>query len=404
MDFERRLKAIKIKLMRSEEFGLLSGVAMHGNTILTTDVPIAATNGRDCYFNPEFLCTKIGNGDRGVGFIMVHEWMHKAGMHLVVYKMLAKKNANRANQATDYWINGKLVMADPTGKLIQMPTDKDNKPMGLYDPKYHDWTVTRIYKALEEEAKDKQEEKGRATSNTPNGGDGFDAHKWDEAEAIGTEELAELGEEITQAIRQGIHAGHKMGAGSLTDSLGLGQLVTPQIDWRVQLRAFMNSTCKKKTQSSWSRPNRRFLHLDMIMPSLVGKGIKEIVLARDASGSMHWDDRLPKVTSEMVNLVRQLSVDKIHVIDWDGAVGSHEVYTSDTLAKATKVRHVAGGGGTTPACVPEYMKDNGIKPDCVVVLTDGEIGDWGKWATPVLWAIVNNVKITAPIGRTININ
>jgi len=401
MDFERRLKAIKIKLMRSEEFGLLGGVAMHGSTILTTDVPIAATNGRDCYYNPEFLCTKIGNGDLGVGFIMVHEWMHKAAMHLVVYKTLAKKNAARSNQATDYWINSKLVMADPTGKLIQMPTDIDNKPIGLYDPKYHDWTVTRIYKALEEEAKD--EDEGEGGEGGEEGGQGFDDHKWDEAEAIGTEELAKLGEEITQAIRQGIHSGHKMGEGSLTDSLGLGQLVTPKIDWRVQLRAFMNSTCRKKTQSSWRRPNRRFLHMDMIMPSLVGKGIKEIVLARDASGSMHMDDRLTKVTSEMVNLVRQLSVDKVHVIDWDGQVGSHEVYTSDTLAKAPAVRNVRGGGGTSPSCVPEYLKANGIKADCVVVLTDGEIRNWGKWTVPVLWAIVNNVKITAPIGRTVNI-
>jgi hypothetical protein len=49
---DRKFKAIKIGLMRSKEFGLLRGVAMHGKTYLTTDVPTACTNGRDCWFNP----------------------------------------------------------------------------------------------------------------------------------------------------------------------------------------------------------------------------------------------------------------------------------------------------------------------------------------------------------------
>ena len=55
MNVERKFKAIKIGLMRSDQFGLLRGVAMHGKTILTTSVPTAATDGRDCWFNPDFL-------------------------------------------------------------------------------------------------------------------------------------------------------------------------------------------------------------------------------------------------------------------------------------------------------------------------------------------------------------
>ena len=43
MNVERKFKAIKIGLMRSDQFGLLRGVAMHGKTILTTSVPTAAT-------------------------------------------------------------------------------------------------------------------------------------------------------------------------------------------------------------------------------------------------------------------------------------------------------------------------------------------------------------------------
>ena len=50
------------------------------------------------------------------------------------------------------------------------------------------------------------------------------------------------------------------------------------------------------------------------------------------------------------------------------------------------------------------MKKEGIKPDCVVVLTDGEIDDWGNWTVPVLWGIANHKTLTAPMGKTINID
>jgi hypothetical protein len=33
---------------------------------------------------------------------MVHEWLHKAGMHMVTYRRLAEQDAMRTNMATDY--------------------------------------------------------------------------------------------------------------------------------------------------------------------------------------------------------------------------------------------------------------------------------------------------------------
>jgi hypothetical protein len=65
-----------------------------------------------------------------------------------------------------------------------------------------------------------------------------------------------------------------------------------------------------------------------------------------------------------------------------------------------------GGGGTNPACVPKYLKDNGIKPDCIVMLTDGEVFDnWGTdWPAPVLWVIVDNPKVEAKVGKTVHVN
>jgi hypothetical protein len=38
------------------------------------------------------------------------------------------------------------------------------------------------------------------------------------------------------------------------------------------------------------------------------------------------------------------------------------------------------------------------------MLTDGEIYNWGNWTAPILWAITNDRKITAPVGKTIQID
>ena len=413
MKVERRFKAIKIGLMRSDQFGLLRGVAMHGKTYLTTDVPTAATDGRDCWFNPDFLFKQVANGDKGAAFIMVHEWMHKAGMHMVTYRRLSERNPMLTNMSADYWNNDRIILADPNNLLTEMPVDKDGVPMGLHDIKYRDWTITRIFNDLleqQEDGGDEGEEGEEGEDGNIDGGGGgggkppsFDEHDWEGAKKITAEEVKELKRDVEEAIRQNIHAGRRAGTGSLRDALGLEELIAPKVDWRQALRIFMNSTCRKKERSSWRRPNRRYLHQDIVMPTLEGNSVKEVVFARDASGSMGFDDALTKVTSEMVGIAKMLDIEKIHLIDWDGAVEYRGVFSSDTFKNAPEVKRVFGGGGTDPKCVVEYLKENNIKPDCVVMLTDGEIHEWGNWTVPVLWCISNRSKITAPVGKTINI-
>ena len=168
----------------------------------------------------------------------------------------------------------------------------------------------------------------------------------------------------------------------------------------------MNTTCRRKEQSSWRRPNRRFLHADIIMPTLEGHSIRELLVARDASGSMFYQDRMTTVTSEMLGIAKLLDIEKIHVLDWDGDVaeGGHNTYSSKELQSAPELQTIRGGGGTDPSCVSRYIDEVQLKPDCIIMLTDGEIRNWGNWRHPILWAITNDSPITAPVGKTINID
>jgi len=136
------------------------------------------------------------------------------------------------------------------------------------------------------------------------------------------------------------------------------------------------------------------------MPTMIGNSIKELAVCPDVSGSMFFRDRYQKCMSEIEGIARQLNVDKLHLIYWDGQVERHEVYTQATLTNWRDKTMPQGGGGTDPTCVPAYLKEKGIKPDAVVMLTDGEVHQWGVWEYPVLWAITEQ-GTTAPVGKTI---
>lgn len=402
---QREFKSIKIGVMRSEPFGLLRGVMMLGETTFTDEIPTACTNGRDEKYNLDFWFDEVANTRKGLGFGQVHENFHKVAKHMTVYQNLYKEDPALANMACDYWINGRIIKADPDGLIVEMPRDKNGKKIGLHDTKYDGWTVKRIFNHLKQEQDTKDSPDG-SEGEGGGGGGGFDSHDWEGAEELTKEERKELGDKIDEAVRQGIHVGQKAGSGSLADALGLKELITPKVDWRIHLRTFMNATCQRKEQSSWRRPNRRFLHQDIIMPTLEGRSIRELLVARDVSGSMYWEDRMTKVTSEMLGIAKLLDIEKIHVLDWDGQVakGGHTTYSSRELESAPELKTVHGGGGTDPSCVSRYIDEVQLKPDCIIVLTDGEIDNWGSWRHPILWAITNDRPMTAPVGKTINID
>ena len=67
-----------------------------------------------------------------------------------------------------------------------------------------------------------------------------------------------------------------------------------------------------------------------------------------------------------------------------------------------------GGGGTDPDCVPDYLGEKNLKPEIIIMLTDGylscDVSRWSQVTCPVIWCVVNNKRFTAPIGKTIHID
>jgi predicted metal-dependent peptidase len=387
----RRLKKIVIDLMRNPLFADLSGILMMGKKEVVDYIPTACTNGRDELYGEAFI-NKLD--DKGLGFVIVHEALHKAGRHLHTWEKLHKENAQLANMAADYWVNLTIIKRDPSGSIVAMPK-LDGKEIGLYDRRFDNMSIKQIFDLLKRE----QEERGGGGS----GGEGFDEHDWEGAKKLSKEEVEELAKEVDQALRQGQIAAAKMhGKGGGNALRDLDDLLNPKVDWRQLLREFVTAVCSGRDYSSWRKPNRRFLSEDIIMPSLVSERVGHMVIGIDTSGSIGGPE-LTRFLTEVMAVAEQVNPDKVDLIYWDAHVAGHEVYNNATLSTLINSTKPKGGGGTDPTCVPAYLDKHGIKPECVIMLTDGYVGSWGEWDVPVLWAICGGNKTTAPVGKTVHI-
>ena len=390
---ERKLQKVRISLMRNPLFARMSGILMLGSVSIDDDMPTAATNGRDEVYGRAFIEAMDA---KMLGYVVMHENMHKALRHLTTWQKLFKENPSLCNQACDYVINLIITAMDPTETYIAFPRDSTGQRIGLYDEAFRGLHTKQVFDILKKEEKERGKE--------PGGEKSFDEHDWEGASELTEKEQEQLGKDIDRAIRQGEQAAKR--AGNAAGGLGreLSDMQEPQVDWRGQLQEFVTSVCASKDASSWRRINRRFVSEDVYLPSLVGECVGPILIGADASGSVSTK-RLTVCLTEAVGIANIVRPERIDLLYWDGFVASHEVYDMGNMADMATSTRPQGGGGTSPRCVQEYIKEKKLEPACIIILTDGEISDWGDdWKSPILWVIVNEGRtIYAPMGKTIHI-
>ena len=176
----------------------------------------------------------------------------------------------------DFWINQTIIDADPKEEIVAMPRDEAGNYVGCLDPRFKGYTVKQIFFELYEEKKKRKEEgkadetdeaDGEADGNAGggSGGGGFDEHDWDGASSMTEEEQTSHNQDVDSAIRQGVMAAKKMGKGSGSNLLGLGDLLKPQVNWLEQFKQFLRMSMSKATGSSFRRLNRRYLSIGLFV-------------------------------------------------------------------------------------------------------------------------------------------
>lgn len=386
MNVQDRIKKAHISIMQHKKFCAYSGVLACGKTTVDDTIPTACTDGWNVRYNPKFVEEHMPT-DPELRFLVLHEAQHKAYRHLSTWRALHEENHQLANIACDFFVNLSLQDTDDGEGFIKMP--KLGVPP---DPKYRGWSVGMIYQDLKKQL----DEQGGSGA-----GDGMDDHDWDGNESNGDPaKEQEQANEIQRAIRQGELLRKKLaGKGAGGEDGVFGDLLAPKIDWRKVLREFVTETCSGRDESSWRKPNRRYLSQDIYMPTMVGTTMTELVVGFDTSGSVFNSPEMDRFASELRSIIEDVKPQKVHVIYWDTEVAGHQTFEDGQFA--VQNLQPKGGGGTDGAVLFDYLRKNRINPQAIVQLTDGYVGSWGRSEWPTLWGVTSD--LVAPFGTTIKV-
>jgi predicted metal-dependent peptidase len=167
-------------------------------------------------------------------------------------------------------------------------------------------------------------------------------------------------------------------------------------DWRAILRAFVAATTPSDYR--WTPPNRRYIASGLYLPSVERRGLGEIVIAVDTSGSIGRLD-LEQFAGEISAISDEAKPEAIHVLYCDAAVQSAQQFgPSEAVRLEPK-----GGGGTDFRPAFEWVAENDIAPVCLIYLTDLCCDSYPEAPEyPLLW--VTDSRRSAPFGETLRIS
>jgi len=398
---EQRIVRERTQIMRDKRFIALAGIMLIGTWKVSDTVPTAKTNGRDVIYGRKFVDSL---DDAQLRFLILHEYYHLLFMHLTMWRHLWDQNPMLANAAADFVINNMLDIhaGSKADNFIKMP------PGGCLDHQYDGLDTGEVFRRLMSQAKGGQGGKGQKGQGTGQPGQGqpqgFDQHDFDGDGAGGLDKLSEeqvkeLKQQIDSAIRQGAQVAGKLGGSmdrSITDMLEV------TVPWQEVLQDFVKTVCAGDDLATWKKPSRRWMARDIYMPTRYSESVKRITIGVDTSGSI-GDTQLRRALSEIKGACETVNPEIVDVIYWDSEVAAHEVYEGDQVATLTESTKPAGGGGTRVGAMLDYRTAKDIKPDCIIVFTDGYVErDWGgsDWPAPVLWCI-STKGMVAPHGKSL---
>ena len=385
--------AVHVDISNNHLFAGMSGVVYVGDVKITKDIPTAGTDGRDVWYGEDFVNSL---SRKQLRFVALHEAMHKALQHCTNYMAICDKYPQLSNIAMDYVVNATIDETDPQHTFIEWTT----KPEPLLDKKYYGHSFIEVLQDLLRNVK-------TINVNVTSGGQGggtpipLDEHVFGKINKD-SEAGNKLGTQIDDALRQGKILAEKL-AGKRSLGSAIDRLTQKRdTNWREHMREWVTALCEGDEYSRFAPPNKRLLPLGVVMPSHFSEATGELVIACDTSGSM--GGIYPTVFGEIARIAQNVNPDSVRIIWWDSAVCGDQAFKPHEFANIASLLKPAGGGGTSPSCVVEYIREKKYQPKGVVWLTDGYLdGSDGKVDVPALWGVVDNDQFVAPQGKTVRI-
>lgn len=378
--------------------GLLLKAPFFGNLatrmkLLNADdwCPTAATDGRNFYYNSEFV-NKMPL--KQVEFLFGHEVLHAVYDHV---GRRVDRDPKISNIAADYCVNADLI--------DQRIGDRITVCGMLYDPKYRGMSYEEVYDDLmqnadkidiNELAKQILDEHLDGDGEGDEDGEGKDGKNGGKGRPrLTEEERRAIRDEIKEAMLQAAQA---VGAGNLPSGVKrlVKDLTEPMIGWKELLEQQIQSTIK--SDFTWSRPSRRGWHMDAILPGMKPGETIDVCIGIDQSGSISNQDS--KIfLSEIQGIMDSYDEYNIRVWCFDTEIYNDQTFNSDNMNDIANYEPM-GGGGTDFMANWDYMKTHGIEPKKFIMFTDGMPG--GSWGDEnycdTVWIIKGNPGCEPPWG------
>jgi predicted metal-dependent peptidase len=196
---------------------------------------------------------------------------------------------------------------------------------------------------------------------------------------------------VAQAARVAREAGNMPGALErfLTAAL------EPRLGWRELLRRFVTESAR--TDFSWVRPNRRFIHAGLYLPGLDNPELARIAVAVDVSGSI-GQEALDSFAGELSCVLEDFDTE-IGVMTCDVDVTTSRRMTRQDLPLRLSTR---GSGGTDFRPPFELIVKEGEVPACLIYFTDLQCTRYPEEpGYPVLWVTAKEPQSPPPFGEVV---
>lgn len=392
-------------------YKLLNNHSGEYTALMTKDVPIAATDGKNVMVNPD---TFFEYDLRGRTFIMGHEIIHNVYddvnlLHLCRTRGSVPMNDGKdlpfredtMQKAMDLRINALLVKS----KIGAPPKDKAGNIVGHFDDKMTgEESVLDVYKKVYEEEPDGGDGQGP-------GGPGNNPGGFDNVQAPGNS----TGQTPQQAAQQRnqqqwtteiaaaaiIEANRSQGkmAGALKRMFE--KLLEPEVDWRDHIQTLINRVTGSGGWN-WQQPDEHVVIHDYFAPKRTGKGAGWIVIWGDTSGSRS-DTEVASNIAELAGMIEDVNPARLTMIWCDADIEEGSVVELDESSDLRTLTPV-GGGGTSVQPVFDWINDQGEQPDLFIGFTDGYVDfPTPPRGVPVIWASSTD-EVAYPYGEVVRVN
>lgn len=393
MKAKERITIARVQLLLNHPF--LGTLALYLRVVdgSSTGCPTMGTDGRNLYYNEEFV-EKLTNLEL-LG-VIAHEIGHIIYQHVLEWRRASTKEFPILfTMAEEYVVNEMVV------RMFRLTLPGEP----FLDSDYYDMYTEQVYQELLKKFKPQKLSMEELTNMLKKGM--VDEHGLGQPcggkDADGKERktLSELKKEHDQLAKDlKLQIARAANAAKMKGKLPAGlerlidEVLEPKIPWRVVLAEYLSGI--SRDDYSWKVPNRRHVHRGVVLPSLKSESI-EIAVAIDTSGSINKDD-LTAFWSEVVGIMNAFQSYTLHLMGCDSDVHSYQVVRPWDEVDLNAL--LKGGGGTALPPVFQKLEDESITPRVLVYLTDGH-SDYGEEPPYPVLHVIRGGFTGAPYGREV---